>query len=418
MLSYPLSSEHIEQLARDFHPNFEIASITIQYIQHFVTPLFNVLNTLTVKKSLDEYLNSMSELTPELIKYSLMEANQIYNSLEEEGEKDEKIKLQQYVYAVVKFFIGELVNGAGNVNFKYYNQEVINDSHLFLAIFEDRELRWFFLKIMPSEIKSGDTDAVSLALASEIGVHDYVIDMVVSMFINYLSELYENNYQVLLNNIKNKYPESGEPISFTLIKNIKDKAWNLEEVKYYIISMYDNDIITWRQSMEYKLPTTWDEKLIQWSEGKYLKPPANISSFMWRTTPIIFDDNSKYKELFVPATFNNTPDNNTFSSYMVDDRSAFIIWNAKKDTKMVIPGYRPGKNFANLAMFMKEADIKQQEEFWKTVALAIKEELVKMAKGQKLYISTHGFGVSYLHVRIEHDKPKYFDPAENASEYQ
>jgi len=44
------------------------------------------------------------------------------------------------------------------------------------------------------------------------------------------------------------------------------------------------------------------------------------------------------------------------------------------------------------------------------VATAIEEELKEIGEDDKLYISTHGHGVAYLHVRIEHTKPKYFDP--------
>jgi len=164
---------------------------------------------------------------------------------------------------------------------------------------------------------------------------------------------------------------------------------------------------------------TWRTVLDYWKNGNPLVIPdyaKNMKGFEWRTLYINKDASSPYKEIFIESHFGQSADIKTFKDYMINTYDAgFVIWNSKRDTKMVIPNYREGKNFAHLANFIKEADENQQKEFWKIVALAIEEELVKMKTDDKLYVSTHGHGVSYLHVRIEHNKPKYFDP--NATNY-
>ena len=70
--------------------------------------------------------------------------------------------------------------------------------------------------------------------------------------------------------------------------------------------------------------------------------------------------------------------------------------NLSGDTVLVIPV----KPYSNIYQFAKNGS----EREW----LALFRRVVKnFKKGQ--YISTHGHGVSWLHIRIE-DYPKYFTP--------
>ncbi len=180
-----------------------------------------------------------------------------------------------------------------------------------------------------------------------------------------------------------------------------------------------------KEEVEYSF--SWRAVLDAWKSGDYLKNPTDLNGFEWRTLPVNFDASSEYKQIFIPSTFPDTPDNETFSKYFTSSfdktgklPAGIVIWNKNHDTKMVIPNLNysktsKSKNFSHLANFMLEADEEQQREFWKIVADAIEEELELLVnnqqnEGNKLYVSTHGHGVNYLHVRIEHDRPKYFDP--------
>ena len=56
-----------------------------------------------------------------------------------------------------------------------------------------------------------------------------------------------------------------------------------------------------------------------------------------------------------------------------------------------------GKNFSNLKNFIDTASSTQTRQFWKKVVI----ETRKLLKNHnKVWISTHGLGVPYLHVRI------------------
>ena len=55
--------------------------------------------------------------------------------------------------------------------------------------------------------------------------------------------------------------------------------------------------------------------------------------------------------------------------------------------------------------FMSNASEKQKKELWKKVALEAKEFL---KTNENIWISTHGLGVNYLHVRIC-NTPKYYE---------
>ena len=62
------------------------------------------------------------------------------------------------------------------------------------------------------------------------------------------------------------------------------------------------------------------------------------------------------------------------------------------------------KSYATLKDFTDNAPKKQQQELWKLVAKEAKKQSKKFGK---VWISTHGLGVPYLHVRIS-SKPKYY----------
>ena len=66
---------------------------------------------------------------------------------------------------------------------------------------------------------------------------------------------------------------------------------------------------------------------------------------------------------------------------------------------MPIP--KRGKNFATLKDFIDNASKTQQKIFWRKVKQVANRENV-------VWISTHGHGVPYLHVRMSLLKPKYY----------
>ena len=71
---------------------------------------------------------------------------------------------------------------------------------------------------------------------------------------------------------------------------------------------------------------------------------------------------------------------------------------------LVIPMPIIGKNYVTLKDFIDNAPKIQQQEFWKKVAEVAKNF---MNENGKVWISVHGLGVHYTHVRIS-TSPKYY----------
>ena len=79
-----------------------------------------------------------------------------------------------------------------------------------------------------------------------------------------------------------------------------------------------------------------------------------------------------------------------------------------KDSIIVVPTIKKGKDFTNLYHFMKNANEKQQQKLWKMV---IKETDKMLKKYKNIWINIHGLSDYYLHIRID-SKPKYYEKSE------
>jgi hypothetical protein len=98
--------------------------------------------------------------------------------------------------------------------------------------------------------------------------------------------------------------------------------------------------------------------------------------------------------------------------------------NLRRDAMLVVPCpthkqdfIKPSAHFAHIAVFMRGAKDSHIVEFWRAVAGAVQAELAEAAAeggrgaDKKLWLSTSGLGVSWLHVRVD-SVPKYYNFAE------
>jgi len=92
--------------------------------------------------------------------------------------------------------------------------------------------------------------------------------------------------------------------------------------------------------------------------------------------------------------------------------------NLRKDTTLLIPQPLKGidiNSYSQLYTFMKDAPLRQKIDFWKDVGQQFENSLLSGSSGSSssklskkpLYMSTHGLGVSYIHIRFA-NKPKYY----------
>jgi len=151
----------------------------------------------------------------------------------------------------------------------------------------------------------------------------------------------------------------------------------------------------------------WKDKINEWSNGKVLKYPKNITSrFFYETSVCDKNMNNEYKENFIENNLLNTlkEDFSSFEEYFKDE---YILSfpNKSGDCLLIVPIPEPcSKNFTTIKDFIDNASYGHQILFWKKVAEEIKK---KLKTTEKIYVSTHGLGVPYFHLRLD-IYPKYY----------
>jgi len=148
----------------------------------------------------------------------------------------------------------------------------------------------------------------------------------------------------------------------------------------------------------------WKTKLSNWKKGGVLTYPKKLKyPFIWLTS-VNKDGKTPYKQEFVKETcLSPKQDYSAFQEYIKKSKNKYVLsfWNLSGDTILIIPTPKQGKNYAHLKNFIDNASNTQQKVFWKEVARIATQQT------QPIWISTHGLGVPYLHVRIDF-KPKYY----------
>ncbi|CAN0272180.1 unnamed protein product [Ectocarpus sp. 6 AP-2014] len=153
---------------------------------------------------------------------------------------------------------------------------------------------------------------------------------------------------------------------------------------------------------------TWKSRLEQWKQGKNL--PRITSSVFWETSRMHNGGLSEFKQKTTPASkhlpLSTRADSSAFAQHVRGKKSTVAFQNLGNTATLVAPPHRPGsnKNYSHIATFYKHASPGEIKDLWRTVA---KEVEKKMKKGESVYVSTHGTGVPWLHVRIE-STPKYY----------
>ncbi|CAM9200647.1 unnamed protein product, partial [Ectocarpus sp. 8 AP-2014] len=157
-----------------------------------------------------------------------------------------------------------------------------------------------------------------------------------------------------------------------------------------------------------KAGVTWKSRLEQWKQGKNL--PRITSSVFWETSRMHGRGVSEFKQKTTPASkhlpMSMCADSSAFAQHVRGKKSTVAFQNLGNTATLVAPPHRPGsnRNYSHIATFYKHASPAEIKDLWRTVA---KEVETKMKRGESVYVSTHGTGVPWLHVRIE-STPKYY----------
>jgi hypothetical protein len=154
----------------------------------------------------------------------------------------------------------------------------------------------------------------------------------------------------------------------------------------------------------------WKDVLEDWENGKPLKYPGQLQGrFQWNTSALKDDGNTDFLQRFrtnpeLPTIQNKKDFQKKFDLSRNEKKVVISFPNLNGDTVLVVPMPIRGRNYATLRDFIDNAPEQQQIVFWKYVA---KEARLAMEKWGKAWISVHGLGVAYTHVRIS-QSPKYY----------
>ena len=150
----------------------------------------------------------------------------------------------------------------------------------------------------------------------------------------------------------------------------------------------------------------WNTVLDKWETGHIPTFPTNSVGFLWKTSAITKSEKSTFKQEIIETTLLPTKQNiSAFRKHIAASKNKNVTSfpNLSGDTILVIPMPRKGKNFAHLKLFMETASKLQKKALFKEVTRVARKLL---CTHRKIYISTHGFGIDYMHVRIG-PIPKY-----------
>ena len=171
--------------------------------------------------------------------------------------------------------------------------------------------------------------------------------------------------------------------------------------------------------------STWEKTLTKWLAGQYPTYPKNLKSrFFYETSVCHRDLRSPYHAVFVQTTaFEKQGMHQDFKAFekqiianaqaKTPQKYALAFPNLDGASTLIIPEPKllPGgssvsgfKNYMTIRDFMDNASETQQREFWKTAA----REIIKyLQTHDQVWVSTHGLGVPYFHLRLD-PIPKYY----------
>jgi hypothetical protein len=198
--------------------------------------------------------------------------------------------------------------------------------------------------------------------------------------------------------------------------NFEDNINSPDIFKYRFIKP-DGSFLSWREFIIFLLKN--DEDFLKVFRESLNHATEKLEAYFWECIPVS-NTTEKVFEFSVTKSHALKESSQNFGKFKGILEIAFKNFqavasfpNPSQDTVLVIPALEKDerneiKDFKNISEFTKNASFTLQNTFWSSVARDIIDELGKDSKSEKtVWVSTHGLGVSYLHVRIA-NWPKYY----------
>lgn len=187
------------------------------------------------------------------------------------------------------------------------------------------------------------------------------------------------------------------------------------EWQWNIIKKHDDYIIVRLINTKTKQFVNWNRVKENYSNNTFIDSFIKLLSefnpfdeFYIEFNPITFNSMDYIVFEFVlikTSGFASNPDINTFGIERLNTNSNDIIWfpNPSNTALLVVPCYNhnyPIQEYTHIGKFIKSSNIKQKRNLIKKM-FELYFELLKQQPENKLWLSTHGKGVGWLHIRID-----------------
>jgi hypothetical protein len=154
----------------------------------------------------------------------------------------------------------------------------------------------------------------------------------------------------------------------------------------------------------------WNTILDNWSNENHYNYPKRLKErFQWNTSVLKNNGNVIFKEKYkINKDLPKQQSHKAFNEHIKKSKNKYVTSfpNLNGDTILVVPIPRSGKNYATLKDFVDNAPKIQQKEFWKKVSKVAEKQMNKFGS---VWVSAHGLGVPYLHIRVCSMPKYYFD---------
>jgi hypothetical protein len=142
-----------------------------------------------------------------------------------------------------------------------------------------------------------------------------------------------------------------------------------------------------------------------------------VESFFWECIPVSFNalSSTSFQFMIIPTHFPDSPDVQSFSDHFqfASPHDTVVSFkNLRGDADLVVPcplssSQSDLNHFTHLGSFLRHGHVNQIDELWKKTAEVMQNRLLKSREDAVVWLSTHGKGVYWLHIRLD-SEPKYY----------
>ena len=149
-----------------------------------------------------------------------------------------------------------------------------------------------------------------------------------------------------------------------------------------------------------------------------------MPAYFWECPPVSSTTLTSvpFEFVILPADvlLSRRPDRKSFAEKFLEEKrlgeAAVAFPSLRGDAMLVAPVPREesqaetvsDRAYMHLAAFVDAADVHQVDALWSTVAQTMRKQLGTVPAGEKIWLSTSGAGVQWLHVRLD-SRPKYYN---------